>query len=60
MFSDYNSFTHKQALEVSNNLCLKKDDWVAAVYDNDNKWYPGVVAESSWILAYIIDKCTCF
>ena len=36
----------------------KKDDWIAAVYDNE--WYPGVAAEVSWILAYIIDELSCF
>ena len=54
LFSDYNSFIHEQALDVINNLCWKRDDWVAAVYDNE--WYPGVVAEVGWILAYITDK----
>ena len=54
LFSDYNSFIHEQALDVINNLCWKRDDWVAAVYDND--WYPGVVAEVCWILGYITDK----
>ena len=58
LFSDYNSFIHKQARDVINNLCWKKGDWVAAVYDNE--WYPGVAAEVSWILAYIIDKLSCF
>ena len=43
LFSDYNSFMHEQALDVINNLCWKKYDWVAAVYDNER--YPGVVAE---------------
>ena len=43
LFSDYNSFIHKQALDVINNLCRKKDKWVAAVYDDE--WYPGVVVE---------------
>ena len=57
-FSEHKGFIHKQALDVINNLCWKKDDWVAAVYDNE--WYPGVVAEVSWILAYIIDKLSCF
>ena len=58
LFSDYNSFMHEQALDVINNLCWKKYDWVAAVYDNER--YPGVVAEVGWILAYITDKLTCF
>ena len=58
LFSDYNSFIHKQGLDIINNLCRKEDDWVVAVYDNE--WYPGVVAEVSWILAYIIDKLSCF
>ena len=58
LFSDYNSFIHKQALGVIKNLCRKKDKWVAAVYDNE--WYPGVVVEVGWILAYIIDKLSCF
>ena len=58
LFLDYNSFIHKQALDVINNLCWKKDDWVAAGYDNEG--YPGVVAEVGWRLAYITDKLTCF
>ena len=33
---------HKQALDVINNLCWRKSDWVAAVYDNE--WYLDVVA----------------
>ena len=44
--------------DVINNLYLKKDDSAAAVYNNE--WYPGVVAEVSWILSYITDKLTCF
>ena len=43
LFSDYNFFIHEQELDTINNLCWKKDDWVAAVYDNE--WYPGLVAE---------------
>ena len=43
LFSDCNCFIHEQVLDVINNLCWKKDDWVAAVYDNE--CYPGVVAE---------------
>ena len=43
LFSDYNSFIHEQELDTINNLCWKKDDSVAAVYDNE--WYPGLVAE---------------
>ena len=35
LFSDYNSFIHKQALDVINHLSWKKDNWVAAVYDNE-------------------------
>ena len=42
-FSDYNSCIHEQARDVIYNLCWEKDDWVAAVYDNE--WYPGVAAE---------------
>ena len=57
-YFDYSSFIHKPALDVINNLYWKQDDWVAAVYDNE--WYPGTVAEVSWILAYIIDKLSCF
>ena len=45
LFSDYNSFIHKQVLDVINNLYQKQDDWVAVVYDNES--YPGVVAEVS-------------
>ena len=56
--SHYYSFINKQVLDVINSLCWKKDDWVAAVYDNEG--YPGVVAEVGWILAYVIDKLTCF
>ena len=41
--SDYNTFIHKQALDVINHLCWKKDNWVAVAYDNE--WYPGVVVE---------------
>ena len=37
LLSDYNS------IDVINNLCWKKDDWVAAV--DDNEWQPGVAAE---------------
>ena len=44
LFSDYNFFIHEQALDVINNLCSKKYDWVAAVYDNE-WWYPDVVDE---------------
>ena len=33
----------EQALDVISNLCQKRGDWVAVVYDNE--WYPGVVAE---------------
>ena len=58
LFSDCNSFIHHQALDVINNLCCKKDDWVAVVYDNE--WYLGVVVEVGWILAYIPDNFTCF
>ena len=47
LFSDYNFFIHEQALDAINNLCWKKDDWVAAVYDNER--YP-----------YKTDKHTCF
>ena len=43
LFSDYNSFIHEQTLDVINNLCWKKDDWVAAVCDNE--WYLGVVVD---------------
>ena len=43
LLSDYNSFIHKLAIDVITNLCWKKDDWVAAV--DDNEWQPGVVAE---------------
>ena len=57
-FSDYNSFIHEQALDVINNLCCKKDDWVVVVFDNE--CYPGVVVKVGWILAYIIDKTSCF
>ena len=58
LFSDYNSFIHEQALDDINNLCCRKDDWVAVVYDNE--LYRGVVVEVDWILAYIIDKPSCF
>ena len=58
LFSDYNSFIHKQAVDVIGNLCRKKDKWVAAIYDNE--WYPRVVVEVGWVLAYIIDKRSCF
>ena len=58
LFSDYNSFIHKLTLDVINNLCWKKDDWVAAVYDNE--WYLGVVVKVGWILAFIIDKISWF
>ena len=58
LFSDYNSFIHKQAFDDIDNLFRKKDKWVAAVYDNE--WYPGVVVEVGWILAYIIEKLFCF
>ena len=47
----------KQPLDVISNICWKKDDWVVAVYNNE--WYPGVVVEVGWILAYIIDKMSC-
>ena len=57
LFSDYNLFIHKQAFDDIDNLFRKKDKWVAAVYDNE--WYPGVVVEVGWILAYIIDKLSC-
>ena len=57
-FSDYKSFIHQQELDTINNLCWKKDDWVAAVYDNE--WYLGLVAEVGWILSYISDKLTWF
>ena len=53
LFSDYNSFIHKQAFDVIKTLCWKKDDWVVEVYDNE--WYPGVAVEVGWILAYVID-----
>ena len=43
LFSDYNSFIHEQAFDVIYSLCWKKDDWVAAVYDNE--WYLGVIVE---------------
>ena len=43
LFSDYNSFIQEQALDVINNFCWRKDDWVAAVYDHE--WYLGVVVE---------------
>ena len=43
LFSDCNSFMHQQALDVINNLCWKRDDWVAVVYDNE--WYLGVAVE---------------
>ena len=43
LFSDYNSFIHEQALDDINNLCWRKDDWVAVVYDNE--LYRGVVVE---------------
>ena len=43
LFSDYNSLKHEQALDVINNLCWKKGDWVAVTYDNE--WYPGVAVE---------------
>ena len=52
------SYINQYILDVINNLYWKQDDWVAAVYDNE--WYPGTVAEVSWILAYIIDKLSCF
>ena len=58
LFSDYNSFIHKQVLDVINNLYQKQDDWVAVVYDNES--YPGVVAEVSWILSCITNKLSCF
>ena len=58
LFWDYNSFIQEQVLDAINNLHWKKDDSVAAVYYNE--WYPGVVAEVGWILAYITDKHTCF
>ena len=58
LFSDYNSFIHKQVLDVINNLYQKQDDWVAVVYDNESR--PGVVAEVSWILSYITNKLSCF
>ena len=44
LFSDYNFFIHKQALDVINNLCSKKDDWVAVAHDNE-WWYSYVVVE---------------
>ena len=40
---DYNTFIHEQALDVINNLCWKKDNWVATACDNE--WYPGVAVE---------------
>ena len=43
LFSNCHSFIHEQALAVINNLCWKKDDWVAVAYDNE--WYPGFAAE---------------
>ena len=43
LFSDHNSFIHEKILDVISNLCWKKDNWVAAVYDNE--WYIGVVVE---------------
>ena len=43
LFSDFNSFIQEQAHDVINNLCWRKDDWVAAVYDHE--WYLGVVVE---------------
>ena len=41
--SDYNTFIYEEALDVVNNLCWKKDAWVAVAYDNE--WYCGVVVE---------------
>ena len=57
-FPDYNSFIHEQALDVTNNVCWKKDDLVTAHYDNE--WYLDVVVVVGEILAYITDKLTCF
>ena len=58
LFSDYYSFMHEQELDVINNLCWKKDDWVTATYAN--KWYLGVAIEVGEYLAYITDKSACF
>ena len=41
--SDYNTFIYEEALDVVNNLCWKKDAWVAVAYDNE--WYRDVVVE---------------
>ena len=49
---------HEQELDVINNLCWKKDDWVTAAYAN--KWYLGVAIEVGEYLAYITDKSACF
>ena len=57
-YSEITTFIQEQVLDAINNLHWKKDDSVAAVYYNE--WYPGVVAEVGWILAYITDKHTCF
>ena len=38
--SDCSSFIHGKAPNVIKNLCRKKDDSIAAVYDNE--WYPGI------------------
>ena len=43
LYSDYNSFIHEQALDVINNFCWRRDDWVTEAYDNE--WYPDVVVE---------------
>ena len=45
LFSDYNSFIHEQVLDVINNLCWKRDDWVVVAYDKE--WCPGVDVEVS-------------
>ena len=49
---------HEQELDVINNLCWRKDDWVTAAYANE--WYLGVVIEVGEYLAYITDKFACF
>ena len=35
LFSDYNSFIHEQTLDFINNLCWKKDEWVAVAYGKE-------------------------
>ena len=43
LFGRITAFSYMNKLDVINNLCWKRDDWVTVTYDIE--WYLGVAVE---------------